>query len=117
METFDPDNLLARGQTIEGVDETEIVDLEMCAGEMSIHHNKSVHSSMPNPSDHPRIGFAIHIAPPHVRQTQFDGVTATVVRGQDKKPTIGSLISQRRRIWILSVLWRWTKPGPTIANT
>ena len=83
VETFDPDNLLARGQTIEGVDETRTVDLEVRAGEMSIHHNKTVHSSMPNPSEHPRIGFAIHIAPPHVRQTQFDGATATVVRGQD----------------------------------
>jgi hypothetical protein len=85
VETFDPDNLLARGQTIEGVDETNIVDLEVRAGEMSIHHNKTVHSSMPNPSDYPRIGFAIHIVLPHVRQTQFDGATGTVVRGEDRE--------------------------------
>jgi ectoine hydroxylase-related dioxygenase (phytanoyl-CoA dioxygenase family) len=84
VETFDPDNLLARGQTIESVDETDTVDLEMRAGEMSIHHNKTVHSSMPNPSDQPRIGFAIHIAPPHVRQAQFDGATGTIVRGKDR---------------------------------
>lgn len=84
VETFDPDNLLARGQTIEGVDETQTVDLEVRAGEMSIHHNKTVHSSMPNPSDQPRIGFAVHIAPSFVRQTQFEGATAALVRGQDR---------------------------------
>ncbi|MBK18034.1 MAG: phytanoyl-CoA dioxygenase [Rhodospirillaceae bacterium] len=83
VETFDPDNLLARGQTIEGVDENEVVDLELRAGEMSVHHNKTVHSSMPNPSNMPRIGYAIHICAPHVRQTQFEGATGTLVRGED----------------------------------
>ena len=98
VETFDPDNILARGQTIEGVDETETVDLEVRAGEMSIHHNKTVHSSMPNPSDQPRIGFAIHIVPPHVRQTQFDGATGTLMRGQDKTGNWAPDISAKKNM-------------------
>ena len=32
VETYDPDNLLSRGQTIEGVDETAAVDMELKAG-------------------------------------------------------------------------------------
>ena len=96
VETFDPDNLLARGQTIEGVDESHTVDLEVRAGEMSIHHNKTVHSSMPNPSDAPRIGFAVHIAPSYVRQTQFDGATATLVRGEDPESNWAPDITARK---------------------
>ena len=52
-------------------------------GEMSIHHN-NIHSSEPNPSDQSRIGFAVHIAPPQVRQEQFDDPTAVVVGGSDR---------------------------------
>ena len=84
VETYAEDNLLSRGQTIEDIDESTALDLELRAGEMSIHHNKTIHSSEPNPSDRPRIGFAIHIAPPQVRQAQFDGAAAVVVRGSDR---------------------------------
>jgi hypothetical protein len=31
----------------------------------------------------PRIGYAVHLCGPHVRQTQFDGSTGTLVRGTD----------------------------------
>ncbi len=57
LETYDSNNLLARGQTIEQVDESNLVYLEVDAGEFSIHHNKTIHSSQPNTSDTPRIGF------------------------------------------------------------
>lgn len=84
VETYDKNNLLARGQTIELVDESSLVYLEVNAGEFSIHHNKTIHSSQPNRSDTPRIGFAVHFAAPHVRQAQYSGATATVMRGQDR---------------------------------
>ena len=83
-ETSDPNNLLSRGQTVEGVDESQASLLALRAGEFSIHHNKTIHSSEPNMSDDARIGFTVHIAPGHVRQAQFDGATATVVRGADR---------------------------------
>lgn len=83
IETYDPNNLLSRGQTIENVDEAKAVFMELNPGEFSLHHNKLFHASEPNTSDDVRIGFAVHIAPAHCRQSQFEGATATVVRGRD----------------------------------
>jgi len=83
-ETYDPNNLLSRGQTIENVDESTATFMELNPGEFSLHHNKLFHSSEPNHSDDARIGFAVHIAPAYCRQSQYDGATAVVVRGQDR---------------------------------
>ena len=82
-ETADPDNLLVRGQTIRGVDDGLAVEMPLAAGQMSIHHNKIIHSSEPNRADWPRIGYAVHFAATSVRQIQFDGATAILLRGRD----------------------------------
>ena len=79
----DPDNMLVRGQTVRDVDESLAVEMPLAAGQMSIHHNKTIHSSEPNRADWPRIGFAVHFAASHVRQMQFDGATAILLRGRD----------------------------------
>jgi len=84
VETYDPKNLLSRGQTILNVDETNADFMELDAGQFSLHHNKLFHSSEPNASDDVRIGFAVHIAPAHCRQAQFENATAVVVRGRDR---------------------------------
>ena len=83
VETRHADNLLMRGQTIAGIDESRAVDCELAPGEISIHHESVVHGSNPNTSDGPRIGLSIHYVAPHVRQTAFEGATALVVRGRD----------------------------------
>ena len=83
VETHAPNNLLSRGQTVEDVDESIAKPLPARAGEFSIHHNKTIHSSEPNMSDDARIGFTVHFATPEIRQAQFDGATATLVRGED----------------------------------
>ncbi len=83
VEIGDADNLLMRGQTIAGVDAAAAVDVELGAGEISIHHESVVHGSNPNTSDDARIGLSIHYIAPHVRQTAFEGATAMVVRGTD----------------------------------
>lgn len=83
-ETLDPDNLLMKGQTVNGVDESRAVDCELSAGEISIHHESVVHGSNANGSDNPRIGLSIHYIAPHVRQTAFEGASALLVRGRDK---------------------------------
>ncbi len=83
VETDAPNNLLSRGQTIEDIDESLAKPLPARAGEFSIHHNKTIHSSEPNMSDNARIGFTVHFATPEIRQTQFDGATATLVRGEN----------------------------------
>ncbi len=82
-ETADSQNLLMRGQTIDGIDESSAVDAELRPGEISIHHETVVHGSNPNNTDRARIGLSIHYIAPRVRQTAYDGATAMVVRGAD----------------------------------
>jgi hypothetical protein len=82
-ETFDPNNLLSRGQTIRGIDESKAVDVVLRAGEFSFHSELTFHASPPNRSDDRRIGYSIHYIAPHVRQTLFDGATAMICRGRD----------------------------------
>lgn len=82
-ETRDPNNMLSRGQTVQGVDPTKAVDMPLMAGQMSIHDNKTLHSSEPNNADWPRIGVAVHFAATSVRQVRYPGATGIIVRGAD----------------------------------
>ena len=84
VNTYDPNNLLSRGQTIEDVDVSRAIDVELEPGECSIHNNMVIHGSNPNPSADARIGFAVHIATAATRQVEFDDATATLVRGEDR---------------------------------
>ena len=83
METFAKDNLLSRGQTVEDVDESRAVDVELEAGEISFHSETVIHGSNPNESDDRRLGYSIHFIAPHVHQTLFDHATAALLRGAD----------------------------------
>lgn len=83
VETWAEDNLLARGQTIPGFDETGVVDAEVGAGEATIHHFRTAHSSKPNTTDQRRIGVLFVYCPPHVRPT-LGRFPATLVRGEDR---------------------------------
>ncbi|MEA2337681.1 MAG: hypothetical protein QOE82_1688 [Thermoanaerobaculia bacterium] len=56
----DGQNLLSHGQQIVGeIDDDHAIDLVLRAGEMSLHHIDVVHSSAPNRSDAPRLGFVV----------------------------------------------------------
>ena len=84
-DTFDQNNLLSRGQEVAvEVDEKDLVDVLLQPGEMSLHHVKLVHGSMPNRSTDRRIGFAIRYVPPYVRQTAGPKDSAMLVRGEDR---------------------------------
>jgi ectoine hydroxylase-related dioxygenase (phytanoyl-CoA dioxygenase family) len=83
VETFAPDNMLARGQSIEGIDEANGVDVVLQAGEFSMHHECTAHGSQANRSDTPRIGFAFFYIPVHV-DSKLGRRTALLVRGQDR---------------------------------
>jgi chlorinating enzyme len=84
-DTFDPNNLLTRGQEIAvEVDESKAAMLSLQPGEMSLHHVRLIHGSDPNPSEKRRIGFAIRYLPTHVRQVVGTKDSATLVRGVDK---------------------------------
>lgn len=77
-------NMLSRAQELAvDVDEAAAVDVELRAGEMSIHHVRLVHGSEPNRAAHPRIGFAIRYVAAHVRQTAGDRDSAMLVAGRD----------------------------------
>ncbi|MBM3487594.1 MAG: phytanoyl-CoA dioxygenase family protein [Alphaproteobacteria bacterium] len=82
-ETYHEKNLLARGQTIDGIDETKAVDLVLEAGEFSLHHERIVHGSTANETDDARIGLALFYIPTEVRST-LGRRTAALVRGTDR---------------------------------
>ena len=58
-DTFGENNILTRGQTVAEVDEAAAVDLILRPGQMSIHHARTVHGSMPNHSNERRMGIAL----------------------------------------------------------
>ena len=82
-ETYDPDNLLGRGQTIRGVDESKAVFMPVKAGQFSMHHERTLHASSPNPSDRKRVGISFFYMPAHTRSI-IGRRTATLMRGKDK---------------------------------
>ncbi len=82
-ETYAADNLLARGQSIEGLDDSNAVDLELAAGQFSMHHERMVHGSAPNTSDDRRLGMSFTFLPTRVR-CSLEGRTAMLVRGVDE---------------------------------
>jgi hypothetical protein len=74
-------NILVRGQAAE-VDDRDARDVELHAGEMSLHHVRTLHGSGPNPSDDLRVGLAVRYAATRVRQ-RGGRRSATLVRGKD----------------------------------
>jgi hypothetical protein len=77
------DNLLMKGQTIHGIDESKAVDVVLQPGDISIHHESVVHGSGPNNADTPRVGLSIHYIAPHIHQLKLNEAAATLVRGED----------------------------------
>ena len=84
-DTFNPDNLLTRGQELKAdIDHGNVVDLLLDPGEISLHHIMLAHASEPNRSNDRRIGLAIRYIAPHVRQATGVPDSAMLVRGEDK---------------------------------
>jgi len=84
-DTYDPDNVLSRGQEIAvDVDEAQAVDLALRPGEFSLHHVAIVHGSGPNISDVPRIGIAVRYVSPDVAQKGRERDLVFLVRGKDE---------------------------------
>jgi len=82
VETHAKDNMLAKGQSIEGLDDNQAVCVELAAGEFSLHHERMAHASAPNRGTDRRIGFSFFYIPTHVRST-IGRRQATLVRGVD----------------------------------
>jgi hypothetical protein len=76
-EVPDPANLLRAGRVLaDPIDEEQAVDVELRAGEMSLHHDLIVHGSRRNCSDGKRIGFVVRYTTPAARSRGFPVVRA-----------------------------------------
>jgi non-haem Fe2+, alpha-ketoglutarate-dependent halogenase len=64
------------------VEESEATDVILAVGEMSLHHVSMIHGSNGNPSDRPRIGYAVRYVPPSTRQ-KLDHHPVVLARGRD----------------------------------
>ena len=83
IDTFGEDNILTRGQQIEGIDEERALDIELEPGQMSLHHARTIHGSRPNKTGARRIGIALQsFAHPSTRQVHGEDY-ALLVRGSD----------------------------------
>jgi non-heme Fe2+,alpha-ketoglutarate-dependent halogenase len=83
VDTWAEDNMLTRGQTIEGIDESKAVNLELAPGEAAIFDYRLAHASHANRSDDRRIGLGIRYIPPTARQVVADWDSASLMRGVD----------------------------------
>ena len=83
-------NLLSINQEIpdDQVDAADAVDLELRAGQMSVHHGRLVHASNPNRSARRRCGLVARYISPVVRQVRPDSYghshEPVLVRGRDR---------------------------------
>ena len=67
LEKADPRNMLSHGQEIAAdVDESAAVDVQLKAGEMSLHHVDIVHGSNPNRANWWRTGFIVRYTTPRM---------------------------------------------------
>jgi len=82
-ENREANNLLSRGQTINGVAVEKAVAMELRAGQFSFHKEDTVHASDPNRSGNRRIGLSIHYVAPHIRDVKYPGASAMLLRGED----------------------------------
>jgi hypothetical protein len=84
-DTWDQNNILTRGQTItQSINEIDAVEVELQAGEASLHHVDMFHASKPNISSSRRVGVAIRYITPIAKQTRVDEDYATLVCGGDR---------------------------------
>lgn len=92
----DPHLLNRRGEQIKmDVDESLAVDVELQPGQISLHESTLVHSSNPNASDEPRIGFIVRFV---TSRMQNPNVRLMRVRGDGdcshldlaEKPVMGA---------------------------
>jgi len=82
-ETFHEKNLLARGQAINEIDDSNFDYMALKAGQFSCHHERIVHGSDANDTDGDRIGLGVFFIPTHVKST-IGRRTACLVRGVDE---------------------------------
>ena len=70
------------------VDDSEAVDIELKAGQMSVHDGQLFHASNPNRSTRRRCGLTVRYIPPHVKQAELNSYKQKwqpiLLRGEDR---------------------------------
>jgi ectoine hydroxylase-related dioxygenase (phytanoyl-CoA dioxygenase family) len=84
VDTWSEDNMLTRGQSIQGLDESQAVNIEVPVGYGSIFTYRLLHASPPNATNDRRIAVVLRYVPPETRQTFVDWDSAALVRGEDR---------------------------------
>jgi non-haem Fe2+, alpha-ketoglutarate-dependent halogenase len=105
-EKGDPNNMLSHGQEIEvHVDEATAVDVQLRAGEMSLHHVDIVHGSNPNRASWWRTGFIVRYSTPQMLRAAAPvifarGRSAPHLPALESRPTLSmdeALAAHRQR--------------------
>jgi len=81
--TEDSNNVLYLGQKVEGISDDQSRCVSLKAGEASLHHGWTLHTSHPNRTDERRIGLNFNYINTDMFQTQTEEDSATLVRGID----------------------------------
>ena len=76
----DGKNVLSSGIHPSMIDDTDVVDLELQPGDVSLHNPRLIHSSEPNTSDRWRIGLTLRYIPTSTRVMR-EGDRPILVRG------------------------------------
>lgn len=76
----DGDNVLGSGLDPRNIDEAKAVDVELNAGDVSIHHPNIIHGSNENTSEHWRIGLTLRYIPTTTKVLNPD-IGAMLLRG------------------------------------
>ena len=84
-DTYAADNILHRGQSIaDDFEASDIEQIELAAGQASLHHGWAVHASGPNRTSGRRVGIVMNYIRPRVQQVVGEFESATLVRGEDR---------------------------------
>ena len=81
QEVSDGKNVLGSGIYLSQIDDTDAVDLELNAGDVSLHNPSIVHGSNPNTSDNWRIGLTIRYIPTSTF-VKIEGHRSILLRGE-----------------------------------
>ena len=84
LNTHDEDNVLYLSQEVQGVDLKSATHCPLKAGEASIHHGWTVHSSLPNTTHDRRIGLNAQYIAPEVYNTAGIKIPAMLLRGENR---------------------------------
>lgn len=89
----DGSNVLSSGIHPSQIDESNVVDLELKAGDVSIHNPKIIHGSKANTSDKWRIGLTLRYIPTST-SVNYDDHPSILLRGE-RDPNVDNLYADR----------------------